>query len=79
MSTVQAPHCPWSHPFFEPVSPSRSRSRSSTDIRLSTSTARGSPLTIAVTWDISVFSMTSTARRAFFFRDHEISEFVSGR
>ena len=47
-STVQAPHWPWSHPFFVPVRPSRSRSRSSSDIRLSTVTARGSPLTVTV-------------------------------
>ena len=29
ISIVQAPHCPWSHPFLLPVSPSRSRRRSS--------------------------------------------------
>ena len=34
--TVQAPHCPWSQPFFGLVMPSRSRSASSSVVRVST-------------------------------------------
>ena len=37
--TVQAPHCPWSHPFFDPVSCNRSRNASSNVTRGSTSSA----------------------------------------
>ena len=44
-STVHAPHAPWSQPFFVPVSPSWSRSASSSVTRASSSTSRGAPLT----------------------------------
>jgi len=45
-STVQAPHWPWSQPFLEPVRPRWSRSRSSRDVRWSSSLDRSTPLTI---------------------------------
>src|SRR3954468_23459752 len=41
---VQAPHCPWSQPFFAPVSPRCSRTRSSSVVRASIATRCGSPL-----------------------------------
>src|SRR5579859_7581398 len=43
-STVHAPHCPWSHPFFVPVRCISARSRSSSDMRGSTCTCFCSPL-----------------------------------
>ena len=46
--TVQAPHWPRSQPFLEPVSPSRSRSASSSVTRGSTVSLRRSPLTVVV-------------------------------
>src|SRR5438105_11796950 len=42
---VQAPHCPWSQPFLEPVSPSRSRSASSRVVRVSTESRWVAPFT----------------------------------
>jgi hypothetical protein len=48
-STVQAPHCPWSHPFFAPVRSRRSRSRSRSDVRVSRSSVRSTPLIVSVT------------------------------
>src|SRR4051794_38855425 len=44
-STVHAPHWPWSQPFLAPMRSSCSRSRSRSDVRVSTVTARRSPLT----------------------------------
>ena len=35
-AAIDAPHCPWSQPFLEPVSPSRSRSASRSVVRVST-------------------------------------------
>jgi hypothetical protein len=48
-STVQAPHAPWSQPFFVPVSPSRSRSASSSVTRASTCSRSDLPLIRMVT------------------------------
>src|SRR3954452_16515274 len=42
--TVHAPHWTWSQPFLAPVRPSSSRSRSSSDVRVSISSECGSPL-----------------------------------
>src|SRR3954454_13042444 len=47
-STVQAPHWPWSQPFFAPVRSRCSRSRSSSEVRLSTVSRRSSPFTVTV-------------------------------
>ena len=47
--TVQAPHCPWSQPFFVPVSASRSRNASSKTTRASISSVFAVPLTFSVT------------------------------
>src|SRR3954447_909196 len=47
-STVQAPHCPWSQPFLGEVTPSRSRSASSREVRVSTLTVRSRPSTCKV-------------------------------
>jgi hypothetical protein len=47
--TVQAPHSPRSQPFFVPVSASCSRKASSSVVRGSTVTVRGSPLTSSFT------------------------------
>src|SRR6266545_4494121 len=46
--TVQAPHCPWSHPFLALVIPSRSRSASSNVVRVSTTRRRSTPSTYSV-------------------------------
>src|SRR5581483_1405949 len=43
--TVQAPHCPWSQPFFVPVRPSRSRSASSSVVRVSITSGCVAPFT----------------------------------
>ena len=48
-STVHAPHWPWSQPFFVPVRPRCSRSRSSSDVRVSSSSDCCSPFTRRVT------------------------------
>src|SRR5262245_21543951 len=54
-STVQAPHCPWSHPFFGPVRPIPSRTASSSVVRLSTVNR----CVISLTWsEISVLPVT---------------------
>jgi hypothetical protein len=47
-STVQAPHWPWSQPFFEPVRRRCSRSASRSVVRGSRSSALASPLTVIV-------------------------------
>jgi hypothetical protein len=44
--TVQAPHCPWSHPFFVPVRPRCSRRASSRVVHGSTSSTFSAPLTV---------------------------------
>src|SRR5215469_2125784 len=67
-STVHAPHAPWSHPFFVPVSPSRSRSASSNVTRLSSRSRRALPLTCSV---------TSTSVEARFVSDMELIYFAS--
>src|SRR5204863_9778738 len=48
-STVQAPQTPCSQPACAPVSPSRSRRQSSSEVRASTSTAQVCPLTVSST------------------------------
>src|SRR3954453_7315958 len=48
-STVQAPHWPCEHPFFVPVRSSVSRSRSSSEVRVSISTVRSVPFTVSET------------------------------
>jgi hypothetical protein len=47
-STVQAPHWPWSQPFFGLVTPSRSRRASSSVVRVSTVSWRAAPSTWSV-------------------------------
>src|SRR5438445_606813 len=47
-STVHAPHWPWSQPFLVPVSPMRSRSRSSSVTRVSSGSSYGRPLIVSV-------------------------------
>ena len=47
VSTVQAPQAPWSQPFLGPVTPSRSRSRSSRLTQGSTSTVSTEPFTFS--------------------------------
>jgi hypothetical protein len=49
ISTVQAPHCPWSQPFLVPVRWRCSRSASSSDVRGSRSSCRTRPLTVSAT------------------------------
>jgi hypothetical protein len=54
MSTVHAPHWPWSHPFFVPVSPAYSRSASSSVTEGSMTNVTSPPLMFSVTcWAIS--------------------------
>ena len=48
-STVQAPHWPWSQPFFVPVSFQCSRSASSSVVRVSSATWLVRPFTFSVT------------------------------
>ena len=48
--TVQAPHWPWSHPFFVPVRPMCSRSASSTAVRASMVRGLSAPLIRRVTF-----------------------------
>jgi hypothetical protein len=48
-STVQAPHCPWSQPFFDPVSPRCSRNASSSVVRVSRSSVWDVPFISKVT------------------------------
>ena len=48
-STVQAPHVPWSQPFFVPVRSSSSRSASTSVTRLSYRSRRALPLTRSIT------------------------------
>ena len=50
--TVQAPHCPWSQPFFVPVSARCSRSASSNVVRGSRSRAYFRPLTVAASHSV---------------------------
>src|SRR5690242_6666052 len=54
--TVHAPHAPASQPFFVPVNPKCSRSRSSSEVRLSTVTVRRVPLTVNETWLLDALS-----------------------
>src|SRR3954451_24820319 len=62
-STVHAPHCPWSQPFFDPVSPRCSRSRSSSEVRVSTGSDCASPLTWRLTaWSSMPSDATPLAR-----------------
>src|SRR6267154_3643165 len=49
ISTVQAPHWPWSQPFLLPVSPTCSRNASNTVVRASILRDLLSPLTLSVT------------------------------
>src|SRR5215470_18038583 len=46
--TVQAPHCPWSHPFFAPVKSNCSRNRSSNVVQGAISNCFSAPLTLSV-------------------------------
>src|SRR5215475_8579491 len=46
--TVQAPHCPWSHPFFVPVRSRYSRRASSRVVHGATSNGFAAPLTLRV-------------------------------
>ena len=46
-STVHAPHCPWSQPFFGDMIPSRSRSASSSVVRVSTVSEWLTPSTVS--------------------------------
>jgi hypothetical protein len=45
-NTVQAPHAPWLHPFFEPKSRKWSRKKSSSDTRTSIGSWAAEPLTL---------------------------------
>src|SRR5262249_59034989 len=47
--TVQAPHCPWSHPFLVPVRPRYSRRASSRVVHGATSICLAVPFTLRVT------------------------------
>ncbi len=47
--TVQAPHWPWSQPFFTDITPSSSRSASSTLMRGSRFSCRSVPSTVSLT------------------------------
>src|SRR3954453_4199557 len=58
--TVHAPHCPWSQPFLGEVTPSRSRSASRREVRVSTVTVRSRPSTVSVIVD----SCTAPAPRS---------------
>src|SRR5438132_14113476 len=63
-STVQAPHWPWSQPFLVPVSPSRSRSASSSETLGSTSSAWSVPLMVSRTriplrWAVTTTHLSS--------------------
>lgn len=59
--TVHDPHCPWSHPFFGDVTPSRSRSASSSVVRVSTVRVQVLPSTVnVISASIREDSMTST-------------------
>src|SRR5438046_10581850 len=64
--TVQAPHWPWSQPFFEPVSFRCSRSASRRVVRGSRSSALASPLTVIVVfkrWTPVLLGRTPQGRR----------------
>ena len=62
---VHAPHAPWSQPFLVPVSSARSRSMSSSDVRLSTAISRASPLMrTRTTEDIAVSAGWSSPQPA---------------
>ncbi len=64
--TVQAPQAPALQPFFEPVRPKCSRSRSSNEVRLSTVTVRWLPFTVRDTrleGDVSTAAASSGSRR----------------
>src|SRR5262245_15450929 len=47
-STVQAPHCPWSQPFFVPVKSNCSRNRSSKVVHGAISNRFSAPLTLSL-------------------------------
>ena len=59
--TVQAPHCPWSQPFFVPVSVRCSRSASSNVVRGSRSRACCRPLTVSVTFSFCIDTVSAVA------------------
>src|SRR4029079_7077793 len=62
---VHAPHAPWSQPFLVPVRFARSRSMSSSDVRLSTVMSRASPLLRTRTpEDVAVFACSSSPQPA---------------
>src|SRR5262249_469533 len=51
--TVQAPHCPWSHPFFVPVRSRWLRRASSRVVQGATCSCRAAPLTVRVIRDFA--------------------------
>ena len=62
---MHAPQAPWSQPFLVPVRSARSRSMSSSDVRLSTAISRASPLMrIRTTEDAAVFACWSSPQPA---------------
>src|SRR6202040_347917 len=59
--TVQAPHCPWSQPFFVPVNPRCSRNASSSVTRGSRSRAWRRPLTVSATVSLCIGAASAAA------------------